>query len=250
MKKAVLMIVVACWFAVMAQAQKTCVIASFEDHIPLREALIHTNNNHWARTDYRGYWTMKYQFDSATVSKPGYVKTTIYLKNLPDTVFLLPQSHQLGAVEVWGENMPGIKGIQKDAKRQAEIGGAEAPQGIASFDFAKMLDRRGRRDNKHLKQARKIFGEMDNKDPIVEAYEKATGRKYLMSDSLKSNVVPVDSPDRQVASPTKEKNEDKDNAGNGEKAPFVPGDSKHRKLESDAPKGLRVEVDESVTIRK
>ena len=55
-----------------ALAQKTCVIASAEDHVPIREALIHTNNNHWARTDYRGYWTMRYQFDSATVSKPGY----------------------------------------------------------------------------------------------------------------------------------------------------------------------------------
>ena len=54
-----------------ARAQKTCVIASAENHVPIREALIHTNNNHWARTDYRGYWSMRYQFDSATVSKPG-----------------------------------------------------------------------------------------------------------------------------------------------------------------------------------
>ena len=160
-----------------ARAQKTCVIASAEDHVPIREALIHTNNNHWARTDYRGYWTMRYQFDSATVSKPGFVKTTIYLKNLPDTVFLLPQSHQLGTVEVWGENKPGINALQKQAKEEAKIGGANAPQGV-SFDFANMLDARGRRDHKHLKQARKVFSKLDYKDPIVEAYEKATGKKY------------------------------------------------------------------------
>lgn len=134
MKKTILMIVLICWAVVMVRAQKTCVIANAEDHVPVREALIHTDNNHWARTDYRGYWTMKYQFDSATVSKPGFLKTTIYLKNLPDTVFLLPQSHQLREVEVWGENMPGIKGIQNDAHRQAEIGGANAPSG-ASFDW-------------------------------------------------------------------------------------------------------------------
>ena len=60
-----------------ARAQKTCVIASAENHVPIREALIHTNNNHWARTDYRGYWNMRYQFDSATVSKPGFIRTTI-----------------------------------------------------------------------------------------------------------------------------------------------------------------------------
>ncbi len=62
--------------------------------------------------------------------------------------------------------MPGIKGIQNDAHRQAEIGGANAPSG-ASFDLAKMLDKRGRRDSKHLREAHKIFGEMGRKDPSV-----------------------------------------------------------------------------------
>ena len=108
MKKLLLMI---CLLMIvgLAKAQKTCVIASAEDHVPIREALIHTDNNHWARTDYRGYFTMKYQFDSATVSKQGYLKTTIYLKNLPDTVFLLPESQQLGTVEVWGKNQQHVR---------------------------------------------------------------------------------------------------------------------------------------------
>ncbi len=87
-----------------AYAQKTCVIASAENHVPIREALIHTNNNHWARTDYRGYWTMRYQFDSATVSKPGFMKATIRYKEPPDTLFLLPDAKQLGEVTVWGKN--------------------------------------------------------------------------------------------------------------------------------------------------
>lgn len=55
MKKTILMIVLICWAVVMVRAQKTCVIANAEDHVPVREALIHTDNNHWARTDYRGY---------------------------------------------------------------------------------------------------------------------------------------------------------------------------------------------------
>lgn len=205
MKKTILMIVLVCWTVAMVRAQKTCVIANAEDHVPVREALIHTDNNHWARTDYRGYWTMKYQFDSATVSKPGFLKTTIYLKNLPDTVFLLPQSHQLREVEVWGENMPGIKGIQNDAHRQAEIGGANAPSG-ASFDLAKMLDKRGRRDSKHLREAQKIFGEMDRKDPIVAAYEKATGKKYQANDSMmKSSVEPIEPRQQPAAASDAEK---------------------------------------------
>lgn len=160
----------------LANAQKTCVIANAEDHVPIREALIHTDNNHWARTDYRGYWTMKYQFDSATVSKPGYVKTTVYLKNLPDTLFLLPESHQLGTVEVWGKDKEGINRMKEQAAQEA-LGAAGASSG-ASFDFANMLDKRGRRDRKHMKKAHELFKEMEEKkDPIVDAYKKAMREK-------------------------------------------------------------------------
>ena len=176
MKKIILMLLVACLSITLAKAQKTCVIASAEDHVPIREALIHTDNNHWARTDYRGYWTMKYQFDSATVSKQGFLKTTVYLKNLPDTLFLIPESHQIGTVEVWGKDQQHIKDMEQQIKNAA----ASTPhqQSGASFDLANMLDKRGRRDHKHLKNARKVLGEYDKKDPIVSAYEQATGKKY------------------------------------------------------------------------
>lgn len=164
-----------CSLAVQIHAQKACVVASAEDHVPIREALIRTNNNHWARTDYRGYWTMKYQFDSATVSKSGFLKTTVYLKELPDTVFLLPESRQLGTVEVWGKNQEHIKNMEEQVKNAA---GCTPQQGGASFDLANMLDRRGRRDHRHLKNAKKILDDYDRKDPIVAAYEQATGKKY------------------------------------------------------------------------
>ena len=54
MKKIIFLMITLLSMASMVYAQKTCVIASAEDHVPIREALIHTNNNHWARTDYRG----------------------------------------------------------------------------------------------------------------------------------------------------------------------------------------------------
>lgn len=176
MKRLFLVIIVLVVSVSLANAQKTCVIANAEDHVPIREALIHTDNNHWARTDYRGYWTMKYQFDSATVSKPGYVKTTVYLKNLPDTLFLLPESHQLGTVEVWGKDKESINRMKEQAAQEA-LGAAGASSG-ASFDFANMLDKRGRRDRKHMKKAHELFKEMEEKkDPIVDAYKKAMREK-------------------------------------------------------------------------
>ena len=171
----ILIVVMACsWQA--ALAQKTCVIASAEDHVPIREALIHTNNNHWARTDYRGYWTMRYQFDSATVSKPGFVKATIRFKELPDTVFLLPDVNRISEVTVWGKNQEHIdnmvEGIQQKIK--------ETPMPVTGigFDAFGWMDKQGKRDRKHLKQAKEILKDMDRKDPIVSAYEEATGKKY------------------------------------------------------------------------
>ena len=171
----------------VAYAQKTCVIASAEDHVPIREALIHTNNNHWARTDYRGYWTMRYQFDSATVSKPGYMKATIRYKELPDTVFLLPEAKQLGEVTVWGKNQENVGKVKSQACQEAVEAGRNAALGhtrLVGFDLGNMMDSQGRRDQKHLKEAKKVFSKMENKDPLINAYEKATGKKYELNNPI------------------------------------------------------------------
>lgn len=192
MKKILLIMIVMMAFSWQAiLAQKTCVIASAEDHVPIREALIHTNNNHWARTDYRGYWTMRYQFDSATVSKPGYIKATIRYKELPDTVFLLPEAKQIGEVTVWGKNQEHIKGMLDGIQQQIN----ETPTSPTGFGFDAFgwMDKQGRRDRKHLKEAKKIFKNMDKKDPIVSAYEQATGKKYELQSPYSSGQVKQDS---------------------------------------------------------
>lgn len=192
MKKILLIMVVMMAFSWQAIfAQKTCVIASAEDHVPIREALIHTNNNHWARTDYRGYWTMRYQFDSATVSKPGYIRATIRYKELPDTVFLLPEAKQIGEVTVWGKNQEHIKGMLDGIQQQINET-PTSPTGIG-FDAFGWMDKQGRRDRKHLKEAKKIFNNMDKKDPIVSAYEQATGKKYEIQSPYSSRQVKQDS---------------------------------------------------------
>ncbi len=206
MKKLILLLMMVCLNYSLVQAQKTCVVASAEDHVPIREALIHTDNNHWARTDYRGYWTMKYQFDSATVSKQGFLKTTVYLKNLPDTLFLIPESHQIGTVEVWGKNQQHVR----DMEEQIQNAAASTPRQSngASFDLANMLDKRGRRDHKHLKNAQKILGDYDRKDPIVSAYEQATGKKYHLK-APDMGILPKDEASEQDAADEKPKEKKK-----------------------------------------
>ncbi len=187
MKKIIFLMITLLSMASMVYAQKTCVIASAEDHVPIREALIHTNNNHWARTDYRGYWNMRYQFDSATVSKPGYIKATIRYQELPDTVFLLPEAKQIGEVTVWGKNQENAGKVKNQACQEAIEAGRNAALGhtrLVGFDLGNMMDSQGRRDHKHLKEAKKVFSKMENKDPLINAYEKATGKKYELKNPI------------------------------------------------------------------
>lgn len=174
-----------------AGAQRTCVVADMETKIPLKDAIIHTNTNHWARTNYTGQFEMRYAFDSATVSKNGYVATEIYLKELPDTVWLLPEGRQLKEVEVWGENNRHIQimreGLQEKAREMA------APKSGLSFSLDKLLDVRARRDARHRVKAQKVMRDRDMAgDPIVNAYnqtmEEMKGRKATTAaaDSAKT----------------------------------------------------------------
>lgn len=164
-------------------AQKSCVIADAETHTPLRDALIHTDNNHWARTDYRGYFTMKYHFDSAEVKKPGYVSAYIYLETLPDTMFLLPEARQIREVEVWGNQSKHMEDMMQGvgiSKTDAALINAGTGNG-GSFALPKLFGRK-KRDAQHKKRAGKIIKELDRKpesekDAIEEAYEQETGLK-------------------------------------------------------------------------
>lgn len=183
----------------LARAQKTCVIASAEDHVPIREALVHTNTNHWARTDYRGYFTMRYPFDSATVSKAGFVKTTVYLKQLPDTVFLLPEAHQIGEVTVWGKDQEHVRQMEQNIQDKVNSV-PTSPTGIG-FNAFGWMDKQGRRDRKHLKEARKVFQKMDRKDPIVAAYEKATGKTYGKKTEYEMDLETLDSAEAKKSKP-------------------------------------------------
>lgn len=164
----------------VARAQRTCVVADMETHVPIRDAVIHTNTNHWGRTDYRGYFAMHYSFDSASVYKTGYVKTYIYKKNLPDTVFLIPQSHQLNEVEVYGKDIG-----KKNANMFSNAAGQAAKEAPVSpgvhFNALGWMDRRGIRDRKHLKKAQSVISGLDfrekNDDPVLDAFHQEQAKK-------------------------------------------------------------------------
>lgn len=102
-------------------------------------------------------------FDSVSFSHVQYGFERLTARELPDTMFLLPNDHMLPEVTVT-ELDPRVKGLVAAwALAGAMQGAAEAPKGIVSFDFANMLDRRGRRDRKHKARAKEILEEWDKK---------------------------------------------------------------------------------------
>ncbi|GEM_PF-2130484 len=148
-------------------AQRTCVIADMETRKPIHNALIMTDTHHGARTNLYGYFEMKYNFDSATVSHPSFFSLKVKRTTLPDTVFLLRKTHLLQEVTIYGTDLrkQSISSVQNAARRAA----AEAPTpggGTVNitFDFANLLDRRRRHDRKQLKKLQEIFKKMDEMD--------------------------------------------------------------------------------------
>lgn len=172
MKRNILLLVLllACTYV---WGQHSCVIADMESRLPLKDALIHTNTNHWAKTDYTGQFEMKYYFDSLTVSKNGYVKVTVRLEAIPDTIFLLPQARQLTEVQVWGTKEQHLRDMM-DHIRTNISQTPSSTSGIGGMDFLGWLDRRAKRDARHKRKAGEVFRELDKAgDPIEEAYKQA-----------------------------------------------------------------------------
>ena len=82
-------------------------------------------------------------------------------------------------MEVWGKDQQHVKDMEDQVQQAASMIGS-GTTGIG-IDLGNILDSRGRRDQKHLRNARKILGEYDKKDPIVSAYEQATGKQIQLS---------------------------------------------------------------------
>lgn len=160
--------------------QKVYCVINAEDKTPMRDVVIHTNTEHWAMTDYTGSFMMRYDWDSAEVSKPGFVSFKIYSKLISDTIIMLPKARHLNEVEVWGRDKrnESLRAISESIRKQAAEA-PRAPTGIINGDFLGWMDTRGRRDSRHRKHAKQVLDSLSEKpDPIIQAYKDATGKEY------------------------------------------------------------------------
>lgn len=158
------------------------VVADMETHVPVRGAIVSTKSGYRDTTNYRGICYIPAQFDTLSVSHAKYLTERLLTGEAKDSTFLLPNFHRLSEVTIWGDRrLSALDGVDDALKKEAPAH-TSAPAGlglVVTFDFAKMLDKRYRRDMKHLRKTREVFKEMDkgDGDPIVNAYRQAMEEK-------------------------------------------------------------------------
>lgn len=146
-------------------AQRRVVVVDMDTNVPIRDVSVKIDSQKVVQTDYLGRIDVPVVFDSIAFSHVRYEHERLTMTEVGDTMFLLPKEHMLPEVTIT-ELDPRVKGLISGwAKEGAMQGAAEAPRGNITiyFDFANMLDRRGRRDRKHLERAKKILKEWDEK---------------------------------------------------------------------------------------
>ena len=150
-------------FCNRATGQRRLFVYDMDTNKPVPGVSVKADQQKAVTTGLDGAVVLEEPFDSVSFRHVQYGFERLAARELPDTMFLLPNDHMLPEVTVT-ELDPRVKGlIAAWAMQGAMMGAAEAPVGIASFDFANLLDRRGRRDRKHKKQAEVILEEWDKK---------------------------------------------------------------------------------------
>ncbi len=159
------------------------VVADMETRVPIRKAVVTSKDGYRDSSNYRGIVAVPKDFDTLRIYKAGYLPAKLTMKEVGDTTFLIPSGASLREVTVWGKDGSNRanENMAEGLKRAIGEGKAAAPKGIASFDFANMIDRRGRRDRKHLKKVKESFRKMDqlDEDPVINAYKKDQENKRL-----------------------------------------------------------------------
>ena len=168
------------------QPKKKLVVADIETHVPLRNAVVITKKGYRDTTNYRGICYIPETFDTLTVYRSAYLVEKLLPKEIKDTTFLIPSNKSIKEITVWGKSASSrlTEGIDELKKRI--LPNSNGSGVVTSFDFARMLDARYRRDQKHLRNVRQKFREMDKvDDPIEKAYLQALEEKKYQEELKK-----------------------------------------------------------------
>ena len=142
-----------------AEAQKF-VVADMESRVPIRDVLIHTNDNQDTKSCWDGTFSLHEGFDKIMFSHLNYEKRYVLKSELKgDTIWLMPRMNALREVVIYGERrfdnrMEQMRKSGLDQSVDAQLARIKIPSGpnvlaIASWlfenTFGKNLEKRARR---------------------------------------------------------------------------------------------------------
>ena len=167
------------------QAQEVLVCDGVS-HFPIRDVLVIADGKNIGLTTWKGLITLPDTFQTASFKKKGYAPEKLFRSEvLRDTVFLFPAEHYLDEVVVIGKQVvDGRELLKKMPKR--DILEKRPSGGLGGFDLGLILDKRYRRDRRHVEKLREVFKKMDGlddkEDPILKAYRQT--QMELKADSI------------------------------------------------------------------
>ena len=143
-----------------AEAQRKITVLDVETLQPIEGVTVRVDSCQAVITDRQGVVTVAERFDSISFSHVLYERERLAFAEVGDTMQMFPSAMMLPEVQVVSVSPELLSSIKEGI---AQIVAAQPPQPLARFDMARLLDRRWRRDQKHLKQAEKIIEEYDKK---------------------------------------------------------------------------------------
>lgn len=124
-----------------AEAQQF-VVADMESRVPIRDVLIHTDDNQDTRSLWDGTFSLKEGFGKIMFSHLNYEKRYVLKSELKgDTIWLMPNMHALREVVVYGERrfdrrMAEMQKTSPDKKLDAQLARIKIPSGFSPLGFA------------------------------------------------------------------------------------------------------------------
>lgn len=141
-------------------AQRQIIVLDQETLAPIAGVSVRVDSSKVQKTDKDGRITVPEPFDSITFSHLAYGKEKLASKEVADTMLMFSNGTVLPELVVTDFG-PDLRRAMRAAHER--MVNTPRPSSLLSFDLGDMLDKRGRRDRKHLKRAKKILQEYDLK---------------------------------------------------------------------------------------
>ena len=148
-------------------AGRRITVVDIETLIPIKGVSVRADRQSPRTTDYLGRVELTERFDSIRFSHVEYSAEQLSFIELRDTMFLFPKHNLLDEIVVTGIGAD----LRNAMKKNHEANLAQPVAKGLTFDFGLLLDKRGRRDRKHLMKAREILREWDMK-PVYREKDK------------------------------------------------------------------------------